>query len=61
LTARAFGVLEYLMDHAGEIVSREQLLDKVWGWSYAVESRAVDMRIAELRKILEDVISDLRN
>ncbi len=54
LTARAFGVLEYLMDHAGEIISREQLLDKVWGWSYAVESRAVDMRIAELRKVLAD-------
>jgi DNA-binding response OmpR family regulator len=54
LTARAFGVLEYLMDHAGEVISREQLLDKVWGWSYAVESRAVDMRIAELRKVLDD-------
>lgn len=54
LTARAFGVLEYLMDHAGEIISREQLLDKVWGWSYAVQSRAVDMRIAELRKLLND-------
>jgi DNA-binding response OmpR family regulator len=54
LTSRAFGVLEYLMDHAGEIISREQLLDKVWGWSYAVESRAVDMRIAELRKVLND-------
>lgn len=54
LTARAFGVLEYLMDHPGEIISREQLLDKVWGWSYAVQSRAVDMRIAELRKVLDD-------
>ena len=54
LTSRAFGVLEYLMDHAGEVISRERLLDKVWGWSYAVESRAVDMRIAELRKALDD-------
>jgi DNA-binding response OmpR family regulator len=54
LTARAFGMLEYLMDHAGEVISREQLLDKVWGWSYAVQSRAVDMRIAELRKALDD-------
>jgi DNA-binding response OmpR family regulator len=54
LTSRAFGVLEYLMDHAGEVISREQLLDKVWGWSYAVETRAVDMRIAELRKALDD-------
>lgn len=54
LTARAFGVLDYLMDHAGEVISRDHLLDKVWGWSYAVESRAVDMRIAELRKALGD-------
>jgi DNA-binding response OmpR family regulator len=54
LTARAFGVLEYLMLHAREAVPREQLLDEVWGWSYAVESRAVDIRIAELRKALSD-------
>jgi len=54
LTSRAFGVLEYLMDHPGEIITRDTLLDKVWGWSYAVESRAVDMRIAELRKALSD-------
>lgn len=52
LTARAFGVLEHLMLHAGEIVSRERLLDEVWGWEYAVETRAVDMRIAEIRKML---------
>lgn len=58
LTARAFGVLEYLMDHAGEIISRDQLLDKVWGWSYAVQSRAVDMRIAELRRLLDDDPAD---
>ena len=54
LTARAFGVLEYLMLHAGEIITRDILLDKVWGWSYAVESRAVDIRVAEIRKALED-------
>jgi DNA-binding response OmpR family regulator len=54
LTARALGVLEYLMLHPGEVVARERLLDEVWGWSYAVESRAVDIRIAELRKALGD-------
>jgi DNA-binding response OmpR family regulator len=54
LTARAFGVLEYLMLHTGEIVSRDRLLDEVWGWSYAVESRAVDIRVAEVRKALQD-------
>jgi DNA-binding response OmpR family regulator len=54
LTARAIGVLEYLMLHAGEVVSRERLLDEVWGWSYPVDTRAVDIRIAEIRKILQD-------
>lgn len=54
LTARAFGVLEYLMLHPGEAVSRDRLLDEVWGWSYPVESRAVDIRIAEVRKALND-------
>ncbi len=54
LTSRAFGVLEYLMLHAPEVISRERLLDEVWGWSYAVGTRAVDIRITELRKALND-------
>ena len=54
LTARAFSVLEYLMLHGGQIVLRDQLLDEVWGWSYIVDSRAVDVRVAELRKALND-------
>ena len=54
LTARALGVLEYLMLHPGEVVPRERLLDEVWGWSYAVETRAADIRIAELRNALGD-------
>lgn len=54
LTARAFGVLEYLMLHAGETVERDRLLDEVWGWSYAVDTRAVDIRVAEIRKALDD-------
>lgn len=54
LTARGFGVLEYLMLHPGEIIPRERLLDEVWGWANAVETRAVDMRVAELRKALND-------
>jgi DNA-binding response OmpR family regulator len=58
LTARAFGVLEYLMLQPMEIISRERLLDEVWGWSYPVQTRAVDIRIAELRKALGDDASD---
>jgi DNA-binding response OmpR family regulator len=54
LTARAVGVLEYLMLNPGEIIPRERLLDEVWGWSYALETRAVDIRIAEIRRALDD-------
>ncbi|MDZ4763895.1 MAG: response regulator transcription factor [Chloroflexota bacterium] len=53
LTTRAFGVLEFLMLNTGEIVSRDRLLNDVWGWAYAVETRAVDVRIAEIRKALD--------
>lgn len=60
VTARAFRVLEYLMLHAGEAVSRDRLLDEVWGWSYPVDTRAVDSRIAEIRKALDDDAADPR-
>jgi len=54
LTARAVGVLEFLMLNPYEMISRERLLDEVWGWSYAIETRAVDIRIAEIRKALNE-------
>lgn len=54
LTAKAFSVLEYLMLHPDEVLSRERLLDAVWGWDYPAATRAVDTRIAELRRALND-------
>jgi DNA-binding response OmpR family regulator len=54
LTPKALVLLEYLMTHPDELVSRERLLDVVWGWDYPVGSRAVDTRIAELRRALGD-------
>jgi DNA-binding response OmpR family regulator len=54
LTAKAFSVLEYLMLHPDEVLGRERLLDAVWGWSYPAATRAVDTRIAELRRLLKD-------
>jgi DNA-binding response OmpR family regulator len=60
LTARAFGVLEYLMLNTGTIISRDRLLDQVWGWSNPVESRAVDIRVAEVRKALNDTADQPR-
>jgi len=54
VSSRAVSALEYLMLNAGEVISREDLLNQVWGWHYPVETRAVDIRIAELRKALKD-------
>ncbi|MEZ4622547.1 MAG: response regulator transcription factor [Caldilineaceae bacterium] len=54
LTTRAFDLLVFLMRNAQEAIGRDRLLDEVWGWSYAVSTRAVDIRIAEIRKALED-------
>lgn len=54
LTPKAFAVLEYLMTHPDECVTRERLLNSVWGWEYPVGTRTVDTRIAELRRQLGD-------
>lgn len=54
LTPKALLLLEYIMTHSEEFISRERLLDVVWGWEKAVSSRAVDARIAELRRALND-------
>lgn len=60
LTPKAMVLLEYLMTHPDELVSRDRLLDVVWGWDYPVGSRAVDTRVAEIRKALGDDASQPR-
>ncbi|MEW6405239.1 MAG: response regulator transcription factor [Chloroflexota bacterium] len=54
LTPKALAVLEYLMTHPDEAVSRERLLEAVWGWEYPAGTRTVDTRMAELRRALDD-------
>ena len=54
LTPKAMLLLEYLMTHPDELFSRERLLEAVWGWDYPIGTRAVDTRIAELRRLLGD-------
>jgi DNA-binding response OmpR family regulator len=53
-TPKAVTLLEYLMTHPDELLTRDRLLDVVWGWDYPVGGRAVDTRIAEIRKLLSD-------
>ena len=54
LTPKALAVLEHLMTHPDEVVTRERLLDAVWGWAYPAGTRTVDTRMAELRRVLDD-------
>jgi DNA-binding response OmpR family regulator len=58
LTPKAVALLEYLMTHPDELLTRDRLLDAVWGWDYPAGTRTVDTRIAELRRALGDDPSD---
>jgi DNA-binding response OmpR family regulator len=52
LTAREFTMLEVLIRHAGQVLSREQLLSHVWGYDYDPGSNIVDVYIGYLRRKL---------
>jgi len=53
MTKKEFGVLRYLAARAGEVVTREELLDQVWGYQAMPTTRTVDNHIASLRAKLE--------
>jgi two-component system alkaline phosphatase synthesis response regulator PhoP len=53
LTAREFQLLRYFMEHPGETLSRETLLQQVWGYSAKTYTRTVDVHVASLRQKLE--------
>jgi DNA-binding response OmpR family regulator len=52
LTQREFDLLEYLLRHPGQVVSRDQLLESVWGFVSPGETRTVEVHVAQLRKKL---------
>ncbi len=54
LTKKEFDLLEYLMLHRNVALSRNELLDKVWGYSYAGDTNVVDVYIRYLRCKLDD-------
>jgi len=60
LSPKAMSLLEYMVTHPDELLSRDRLLDAVWGWDYPVGTRTVDTRIAELRRVLSDDPGDPR-
>lgn len=54
LSALEFKLLEFLARHPGTVHSRDELLDKVWGYQADVYTRTVDVHVASLRQKLED-------
>ncbi|MDI2125945.1 response regulator transcription factor [Yinghuangia seranimata] len=54
LTPKAGALLDYLVTHPDELLSRERLMEVLWGWESASTTRAVDNRVAELRRALGD-------
>jgi two-component system alkaline phosphatase synthesis response regulator PhoP len=53
LSAKEFRLLRYLIEHRGAALSRDELLNEVWGYEAAVSTRTVDVHVAWLRQKLE--------
>ncbi len=53
LTTKEFSLLYFLMNHSGQVFSREKLLDRVWGYQYAGEARTVDVTVRRVREKIE--------
>ena len=62
LRSKEFDLLAYLMDNRGLVVSRDQLLDRVWGLEFAAGTRTVDVHVAQVRAKLgrPDMIRTVR-
>lgn len=54
LSAREFEILKYFIAHRGETVTRDQLLDEVWGYNNFPLTRTVDNHVARLRQKIEE-------
>jgi two-component system, OmpR family, alkaline phosphatase synthesis response regulator PhoP len=54
LAGKELDLLRYLVQHRGQVVSREELLKRVWNYQAGVSSRTIDVHVAWLRQKLED-------
>jgi two-component system alkaline phosphatase synthesis response regulator PhoP len=60
LTPREVSILQLLHERAGEVVTRDELLDRCWGLQYLPESRTLDQHIAKLRRKVEQEVENPR-
>lgn len=54
LTPKEFELLEFMARNAGRVMSRDKLLDHLWGYTYAGDTRIVDVHVSHLREKIED-------
>jgi DNA-binding response OmpR family regulator len=52
LTGKEFDLLAYLLEHAGIVLSRDRLLERVWGMAFYGGTRTVDQHVAQVRRKL---------
>ena len=57
LTHREFELLHHLANHLGQVMTRDHLLETVWGYDYFGDVRTVDVTIRRLREKIEDIPS----
>jgi len=50
LTAKEFGLLDYLLQHPGRVLTRDVLLNAVWGYEYFGTTRTIDVHIRRLKQ-----------
>ncbi|WP_040412293.1 winged helix-turn-helix domain-containing protein, partial [Desulfosporosinus sp. OT] len=53
-TNKEYDLLVYLAEHQGRVISREELLDRVWGYEYVGDCRTVDIHVRRVRKKLDE-------
>ncbi len=64
LTAKEFGLLEHLLRHPGRVLTRDVLLNSVWGYDYYGTTRTVDVHVRRLKQkipLLNDVILSVKS
>jgi two-component system alkaline phosphatase synthesis response regulator PhoP len=64
LTAKEFGLLDYLLRHPGRVLTREVLLNAVWGYEYYGTTRTIDVHVRRLKQkipLLNDAIVSIKS
>jgi DNA-binding response OmpR family regulator len=61
LAPKEFDLLWELLDHRGLVLTRDQLLERVWGYTFAGDTRTVDVHVRQLRRKLGDKVASPRD